>query len=456
LYRLDSGVWDEVVGSLSGLVQDRIGTAIVLDRMAFTNNGADPVQEIDFLADTFGVLGDIDSVPDYIGNFRYITGFANRFVAAADRGDSEVLIAWSGEYPNVDIWNPLTDESAGFTPLLEQTDDLSDHITGIFGFTNIMVVMREKSIWIATKQPIAHDPFNFSSAIAGIGCDSPFSIKIIFGSSLAWLDRRTATVYVWTPGGQPEPIGRPVERTLLDGINDPKGVFGSYDPIHNEYSVCIPLVGSDVVACWTYNFRTQAWTYNEYLGLSSFDNTELATGGVTIDELVGTIDDLVGTIDELSPFDEAVHETVLGRTDGSLMIFDETVDTDAPFGFLTHTGGQRSITPVVFETDIIFKTFDIPDFDLVIQRFIIEYINRLGGDINFLYSLDGNDTNQFWRGARTITAAQLDSKLLFKYVKAIRSRKFTMRITATSGRFDLTRYEVYAVPSGNSSARDQR
>lgn len=421
--------WNAYAGALTGTRYDRIQTAYVDDRFIFSNNGADEIQEVDFSLQTFGPLGNAPQ-------FRYITGFADRAVGAALRGTNEVLIGWSGNR-NIDEWNGAVDESAGNSPLVDSPADLSDYITGLFGLTNVMAILREKSLWLATKQPIPQQPFYFFPAVPGIGCDSPSSACVV-QNGLAWLDRNSGSVYAWgaQPGAQPEPIGRPIEKTILDNVNDPAQIFAAYAPIPKEYSICIPQVGSNYVNVWTYSFRNKAWVQHEYYALTSIDDVELANAGLTIDQLGDVpIDDLTGTIDELSPTSTIINNLTFGRDDGSIAIEDINADTDAP-----HTDFPAGIT---YQTITTSKAFKVPRYDHYVSEVIIEYEARRGGTFRLEYSRTGGGNDTDWTLAKEVEYTQLGEPLILRYNRMIRSTRFAWRLVSSNGLFDILSYEVH-------------
>ncbi|PIQ16430.1 MAG: hypothetical protein COW67_03010, partial [Flavobacteriales bacterium CG18_big_fil_WC_8_21_14_2_50_32_9] len=216
IFYVAGGAWVPVapIGLvLAGTDTDRFQVVTALDRLVFTNNGVDVIQEIDFTLNQYKPLGNAPQA-------RFITGFANRIVAANIGGltPNSAMVQWSGD-GNLDEWDPLVDESAGFNPLVESPADLGDAITGIFGFTNVMIILREQSIWLATKQPIAQAPFNFFTIFPGVGCDAPDSV-VVTVNGLTWLDRRTGMVWTFTPGESPQPIGTPISRDLLAAVTD--------------------------------------------------------------------------------------------------------------------------------------------------------------------------------------------------------------------------------------------
>ena len=434
VYVRGAGVWNVITGVMNGGVADRIQTAVVNNELIFVNNGVDPVKKVDFLAATHAQLGNAP-------NYRYITGFYGRAVGAARRDANEVEVGWSG-LDNIAEWNPAVDETAGSSAIQESPADLSDFITGIFSWTNIGVLLRERSLWTIQKQTIPQNPFFFSTAVPGIGCDSPYSAQII-GSAIAWLDRRTGSVYAWQPGNVPEPIGRPIETTILNNIDNPATIFSSYDNVNNEYCVCIPQVGSNWVSVWTYNLRTKAWTKNEYYGLTAIDDIDLSTAGITIDQLGDiAIDNLAGTIDGLSPAGNVITTRVFGRNDGTVGQIDINTDSDAP-----HTDYPAGIP---YETILISKAFALPERDIYIAEVVIEYQSTRAGTLTLDYSKSGGVSSD-WVQAKLITITELGKPKLLIFRKFIRTRKFAFRLSTNTGLIDILSFEIHAYPSGKSN-----
>lgn len=432
LFRLGTSVWTAITGTLAGSDTDRIQAVNVLDELIFANNGVDPIQKVDFGTDTFAQLG---NAPAY----RYITGFYNRAVGAALRGVNEVQVGWSADGV-INEWDPGINETAGFSPILESPSDLSDFITGIFAFTNNMIMLREQSIWVVTKQPIPTNPFNFYAAFPGIGCDAPNSVGVI-PNGLCWLDTRTRTIWAFSPGSAPERIGFNIERDLLKGIDNPLNCFGSYSSINNEYTVCLPVAATTVVKEWTYNFNTKSWVYGERNLTSCVEDLDLGTGGITIDELIGTIDDLIGTIDDLSPSNIIVNTRAFGRTDGEIMYEDRVAQTDAG-------------TP--FTTIIDSKSFVLPTQEQTIVEVKLELFINVGGDIQIWYSKNGGATDASYKLQRTISLANqiLGKPFLITIKRPQRCRKFAWRIVSSSGQYDIIGYEIITSKSNTSDGRD--
>ena len=445
IYDLQGSIWNLITQTvpLIGTFTDRFNVSTVFDIFAFTNNGANNVQWIDSINEVSDDLIDNLSADLPSSKFRFCTGFYNRVVLAALREQNEVVLAWTGEYGSkgttkkgLEDLDPLVNETSGFSPLVDSPSDVGDFITGVFGLTSLMVILREKSIWVATKQASATNPFNAYSAVPGVGCDSPFSAKVTrYG--LAWLDRRSRTVYHYTPGGSPEPIGRPVERSIINNIEDPETVFGAYDPVEDSYSVCIPAISSNVVRVWTYYFQGQAWTYNEIEDITAFDTIELLTGFTSFDELVGKFDGLLGTFDELSPISKIATERVYGCCDGSLAIPDPDIDLDR---------GR------VYETDLISGTFMAPGDDIYVAKIVVEFNMRFPGTLELWYAPDGGvDPSLSFILGDTFTPTVFGKPQIITLNLVVHSRRYAFAVRASNGQFDILGYEVWVTGAGDIS-----
>lgn len=439
IYLRGSSAWTQQVAGVSGVLSgsdlNRFSTTVAFDRFFFAN-GVDPIQEIDTGANTFDVLNTDVGVDT---TFRFITSFFNRLVGARLSGDS-VMIGWSADAgitgSGLEVWDSATNETAGRTPLVSSPTDLGDPITGIFGLTNIMLIMRENSIWVATKQPIGSDPFNFYSAFPGLGCDCPNSLRVVL-NSLAWLDTNSKTVWAYSPGGVPERIGYPVEKDILKALDDKDQVFSSYSPQENEYSILIPLTKSNFTRSFTYSFRTKTWVYDEFEGVSAAADINVSEARISIDELQGTIDDLIGTIDGLAPT-SSVPNRIYGRTDGEIIIDDPQKDSDPPVSGSTVTGPGANGE---FVTIIESKEFEIPELDVYVGMVRIEYEPTFPGSLTLEYSKDRKD----WVTAKTVVfeSADIGKTKLLRITKNLKCRRFAWRVKATNGRFDLLEFEVH-------------
>lgn len=420
--------WTPIVGVLSGGTNDRFHTVTMNDRLFFTNNGADAIQEVDTAAFTHAALG---NAPQY----RFITGFNNRLLAANLGGVSPnpTQVGWSGDL-NFAEWNPAVDFSAGSSPIVESPSDYADIITGIFGFSDTALLLRTHSLWGITKQPVATSPFAFNVIAPTIGCDCPFS-AVAIPNGVCWFDLRTGTVYAFTVGmSEPAAIGRPVDVSIVSQVDNIETIFASYNTIFDEYTLCIPSETSTLVKCWTFNFRTKAWWYEEINNVSMLSNVDYSTSTLAIDDLIGTIDALTGTIDALSN-DIATASRFYGETDGDILVQAISADDD---------------NGTDFTAQIVSKVFQIPRNNQYITAVRLEYIPRLAGEFLVEYSKDGGET---WNTYKTVTFG-LDDVGLRKLVvcrKHTKARQFMWRLTSTSGLFDIIEYEVFSVPSSSES-----
>jgi hypothetical protein len=427
VYLLDSGAWVEVTPvttAVSGGNTDRYKTVVINNQFAFSNNGADYIQLVDPVAKTYDRLG---NAPKY----KFITGFANRIVGAyrTDGGSHAVDIGWCGNGV-ITEWDNANDNSAGSTPLAESPSDFADHITGIFGINNALVITRERSIWLASRNPVASNPFNFYNAVPGIGCNAPYS-SAPFEGGLCFFDPRTSTVWAYPIGGQPESIGRPIDKELSKNIDDPQNIFGSYNPIENEYIVFIPVVGSDLVKAWTFNFRTKSWSYDEVADICCADDPDVSAGYTAIDDLLGIINNLTGTIDELSPTNKTISSRILGKTDGDILQELTTATDDAGTEFVT---------------ELESKLFEAPEDDIVVVEIRAEIYAIKQCELKLYISKNKRD----YQLLRTSTINELEKTVLFKYKKQFKARQFSFKITGTGGKFSFMKYEVHAFISGES------
>ena len=468
-----------VDGALAGSSSNRFSTALVLDNFIVAN-GVNPLLRIDpigqFSTVLFNTIGGTLNPNNVQTNYRYVTGFDNRVVAAALAGTSEVTVGWSGSGPSttgpsssnpsqtvplgIQQWDPAMDETAGSSPLTDSPSDLSDFITGIQGFDNVLVVLRERSVWIANKQPIPTDPFNFYCILPGIGCNCPFSVQVI-DDGLAWLDQRKNTVFFFTPGLGIEPIGRPIENIVFNGLDDLNDIFSSYDPTTGDYTICVPQVASQTVLTYTYNFKMKGWTRGEYFNISSLDNAIFVAGPLTINELTGTIASLQGTIAQLVRTTQTLVSNIFGRNDGGIMIEDPAAVQDNMIDTNTINGTEPDVM-----RRIISKDFELPITDAYWAQIKIEYqtqyensgslwFNKITGQV----PISDTGPTTFWRfgkeippvliGAGFNTSSSLPNQpLLFTYTNQIKSRRLAWRIDLNGPGFSVLGYEVLFYPSG--------
>lgn len=423
----DPAGWTDIPGNpapLTGSDSDRFNIVTAFNQVAFTNNGHDLPQIIDF------------TVPEYkpLGNairHKYMTAFANRIVLAncTESGSEDpIRLSWSAD-GFIDEYDPLVDESAGFGDLVESPGDLSDFITGVFGFTNVCVVLRQRSIWIGVKQPSATEPFNFQCAVPGKGCGCPSSATIIPGG-LVFADNRTQEVYFYQAGQEPLKIATQIKKDIFSAVSDPALVFGSYDARNDEYSLAIPLVGTMTVKVWIYNFQTQSWVVDERNSLTSINDLEGISQGLSWNDLVGTWDDLVGSWDDLTGNVDTTTSRLYGFSDGTLQLEDESAADD---------------TGVVFTRRWISKTFELPVTDMYVARLRYKIFASQASTFRLYYSFDGGIN---WTFAREDTVTILDAPYIIEQVKQVKCTQFTFKIEGNDGAASIIGYELHTFRSG--------
>ena len=400
------------------------------NRHFFSSNGNIVISEINLATNTYDDLGNA-------GKYKYITAFADRIVGAYDTvGPDPTTIYWSGNL-NFDEWDTTVDPSAGFKPLEESQSDYADFITGIFGFSDQMLVMRERSIWLATKTGSASDPFYFYTATPSIGCDTPGSIQKI-PNGVVFYDRRTNCVYVYIIGS-PEPvkIGSPVEDSIYSSISDPTQVFSGFDPAEFEYRLCTPLIGTTKTRCWTYSFKSQVWWYEDRENVTSVDSADFNVVSTTIADLAGPISGLVGTIASLGGSAVPTPELYFGKSNGVITSEDDTVDT----GYTTLIQSK------------VWSAADNNDF--FIHRLTFTYEVVAGGSFDIYISKDPNiatigTSDPSFTLHKTVTVDQADvgKRITVNCAKSLRCTQFSWKIQSTDGIFSLIDFKAISEPAG--------
>ncbi len=417
--------FNAAVGVLTGGADDRFQTAVANYEFYFTNSGVDYIQKLNPGALTFARAG---NAPRY----KYLTSFNNRLVGANEVDaitPNPIKIGWSGNL-NLSEWNAATDQSAGFTSLVDSPTDFSDDITGIFGFTETGFILRERSLWGMNKAPVATNPFIFFVIAPGIGCDSPNS-AVSVKNGICWFDLRTKTVYLHKVGDQePTPIGRPIDSAILATIEDNTKIFGNYNTIEDEYTLCVPHNTSNEVTFWTYNFRTKAWVNEAQDNISALASIDYNSGSLVIDDLVGFINDLLGVINDLS-VNVAIPSRFYGKTTGEILIENTTADTD---------------NGTAFTSQLTSKVYSVPKNNEYIQTLNIGYIPRLAGSFTVYFSKDGGSTWTVYKTTTFLTSDIGDRKLC-TFKEHINAGEYAWKLEATSGLFDLIKYEIKTVTS---------
>lgn len=428
-----SGTWTAFTagtnGSLTGGDNDYFATAVVQNKF-FYANGVDKIQRLDTAAVTYKEAG--PNAP----KVKFITGFFNRVVGGyrveGSEPDGPVTVVWCADGDTTKWPNDASpDITTGQSPIIESPSDYADFITGIFGGPSYLILAREKSLWVATKQPVGSAPFSFSNTQVGIGSDSPRSIQRIPGG-LAFLDYRTGQVYAWNVGSYPEEIGAAVFPDIMAAVDDPLKIFSGYDTQQREFSICLPLAGTSIVRVWTYSFRTKAWVYDEIDLLSCLGDIDSPFSNTSsFDELVGTFDQALGTFDTWGVTTVGKPARYFGYTNGEIYTEDKAADTDVG---------------VSYPCDIQSKDFHSPGNDTYFSRIKVEYQSRKAGTLTLSYSKDKGKT---WTISKTASFGANDNKSI-EHVRVVKAKRLRWRITSSSGLFDLIEYSIHVSPSGDT------
>ena len=410
IYFTDENSWTQLVGTFSGKPTDMatvLGTLVVA-------NGVDRLRKLDLDAKTISDLGDIAPFS------KYVTGFSERVVGANNGSSDEAAetLSWSGNR-KLSEFDALEDISAGNKRLDTSPRTIVDPISGVFGFSSVMIIPRERSIWLATQNPIASDPFNTFRAVPGVGTDLSGSIAI-GKEKIIFLDSRTRDVIIYSPGSPLETIGSPIRDTILTDITDAGALASTYLESEDEYYVTI--TDASTVKVWVVNLRTSSWQYDEVPNLTSIDSLTLFSDYTSFANASGTFDAASGEFDDLDT-PVVIPTLVYGYSDGVILKEDSSVQQD---------------NSVDYTFELRSKEFKIVGDDVVVTKIIIEYQATTSGTIILSFSKDGGTT---WIVAKTHTTLTGKVRRL-KFQKQIRTERLMWRVTATDGQFDILGYEV--------------
>lgn len=436
--RATSTGWIALTGpALAGTINDPISFTVVDERGFFSNNGANVIQEILPTSNTYAVLG---NAPKY----KYISSAFNRVLGANRRDNTDVPfeVGWCGDL-NYGEWNPITDISAGSTPLVNSPADLTDDITGLFNLDSALCIIRTRSIWFATNNPSATNPFNFFVQIPRIGSDCPDSI-VLSDKGLIFYNFEKATLYLYQPGAYnavPESISDGIQRLLKSSITSPLDLFGSYNSDSHIYSLFTSSPNSQIVKEFAFNFDSKNWSYCEYNNVSTVNDIDYSSSDLSINDLTGTIAGLAGTIDSLGGLVSNANR-FFGFNDGVIStqpLF--PVDKNFINDIIPTDNGS------VFSTIIDFPPFKQNGMELIFNLLTIQYTPYSTGELLVYYSKDNGLT---WVQFRSI---EVDSTMLYQsqiklIKKPTRGRKLTYRISSTNCMFSLDKYRSEAVISG--------
>jgi len=305
-----SDAWVAFSGDSNELqgIDKRVKIAQML-RWGFIAGPHKAIVSVDFSNQTY------DAVPG-APKAKFLVSYADRLVAAnvstAITGLVSTMVQWSANGDPFE-WDPLEDESAGSNPLDSAPGDYGDEITGLAVIGTMLVILRERSLWVVERQPIAADPFRFIPLLAGYGCDLPYTVAPIPGGVI-YADRRSNGVYMFRPGSMPQVISESIKSELYADIAASLWIEGAFDPFELEYHLGLnvpnvmrnidgsALVTEYITKTWVYNLKTQAWTYDIGPVTSASGNVYSLHDLVMVDDLTGTIDIQVADLsDALKP-----------------------------------------------------------------------------------------------------------------------------------------------------------
>ena len=332
-------------------------------------------------------------------------------------GDPSAL-AWSANGLPLD-WNildaTLVPTGAGTELLIQSPSDANDAITGLFGLTNEMVILRERSIWHATRQPFASSPFRFLPIIVGFGCDLMYS-AVQGEGGVFYADFRSKGVFFYQPGARPQRISLSIDDELFEDLQNMARVEGAFDAREREYHLGLNLGDTNkITKRWIYSVRTQAWSFDDGLELDTIASfVDFTNLDILPDEPAG---DLTGSLPALPP------GIIMGSTDQKLLIFDPTEDFD--------------VDGTLFGFEIISQNLGSPSRVRVMNDLLLRYEASQAGSGTLEVSTDG----VLWReGKRFDISDSPGERAIGLPMGAIEGRGLYWRLIADSSDIKLTAY----------------
>lgn len=428
-YSLNGDAW--VAIAAGGLSSSKFISAAIVSGNVIIADGEDPLQIIDLTAATMSDLSTTSI------RAKYVTGFAERVIGAntGDSAEQQSNIAWSGTR-NITIFDGAVDPTAGAQPLIYSSAVSVDPITGVFGLSSVMIIMRKESIWAATKQPIARNPFNFFPTVGNIGCDCPGSIQLA-NAGVYFYSQKNHSAFFYTPGME-EPVNISEGKvTKLLSVVDPDKIVSGYnnsDEIGGEYYLGF-IQADGTLKLWVYNEGTKGWAFDEYANATCTAVIDQLSAYTEFEDLTGVFSALSGSFEDLSVTPTATSRLMIGYSNGDILVEDPTDDDD---------------NEVAYETIIQSKEFSIPKVDQLFTRIRVDYEAVVNGSIIIEYSKNGGQT---WTTAKTVSTDATDTNTQFiKFSKGIKSRTLMWRIRTSTGLTNFLRHEIYVTPSGESQS----
>lgn len=232
--------WSTVSGNgdaMTGDQDDKIRSAMVLNTFVWVN-GVDAPKKWSQGDSTYSDLTADSNAPS---TARFVVPFAERAVFAdIGTGTSRDTqrVEWSVSGDETDF----TGTGAGGANLYDAQGNVpADDIMGLEVFSNFLVVLRQRSIWLGQRTGDARAPIRFNSALQGYGVIARDSVQICGSLGIIFLGNDN--VYLYNPQNrEPIPVGQPIRDALFNELDRSKldKVRSLYDPDENEYWLIIP------------------------------------------------------------------------------------------------------------------------------------------------------------------------------------------------------------------------
>jgi hypothetical protein len=446
VHKLDTASWinfpPSIIAANSGSINDYFSFAVIDNRCFFSNNGVDPIREIDVAGQLYKAVGNANK-------YRYITGAFNRIIGASriDTLDIPYQVGWCGE-SNYTQWDPTVDLSAGTQNLLTSPTTLADDITGIFSTGELLLVPRQNSMWLGQHTPSATSPFSFFSYLPRLGADTPRTIKLT-EHGLIWVSNQNSAVYVWIPG---TPVYKEDDINIIHGkvarqfrsdLNNSLACWASYAPEAKMYSIYISYVTTSSTRVYNYSFVTKAWT-NGWIdnGLSTVIDINYSNSALTINGLTGTINGLVGTIDQLGGLSQN-STRMYGFSNGNLLTQQFYSGLPSEINNIVVTDNGSSFT-----TTVGTKIYELPLEDTSISLLRFYLYPYSAGTVTLQYSKDDGNT---WITLKSVTFTAQKQQKYIQLKRHRKSRRFSFRLQTTDCMCAFAGYVIRATKGGISN-----
>lgn len=167
---------------------------------------------------------------------RDILAWGDRLLAIGDTGDPQKL-AWSVN-GDIEDW---TGAGSGEVSLLDAQSDPIDELMALASIgSDTAIILRKRSIVRLfltgnVQLAVGSEPW-----IEGVGTESPHSVQQV-RDGVMFLGH-DYMVYYFNGGRSPQPVGKPIQRDLLERLSDEniERVDATFDPVFGEYWLKVP------------------------------------------------------------------------------------------------------------------------------------------------------------------------------------------------------------------------